>query len=344
VLKKVRKTIADSHLLERGDHLVVAVSGGPDSVALLWALVLLSREYALQLTTAHLNHGLRGEESQREERFVHSLCAGLGIRCIGKTVDICTLQRERRKSLEDVAREERYRFFHETAEACGAKKIATGHQRDDQAETVLINLLRGSGLEGLKGIVPLREGRIIRPLLHVTRTEILKFLDREGLTYFTDSSNTNPRFLRNRIRHQLIPELSARYNPGIVKGLSQTAEIVRREDDYLQTAAGEALRRWGVVPGDAEIVLPLADFIGIHAALQGRVIKRLLDAASPLRNGVGYRHVEAVLALARSPGRRKASLDLPGLVRVAKEGEVLRIGRVNSRPVRRDKHERNGLK
>ncbi|TSA44224.1 MAG: tRNA lysidine(34) synthetase TilS [Deltaproteobacteria bacterium] len=268
----------------------------------------------------------------------------MGIHSIAKTVDIRTLQRGKGKSLEEVGREQRYRFLDETAQDCGATKIATGHQRDDQAETVLINLLRGSGLEGLKGIVPVREGRIIRPLLHVGRAEILEFLNREGLIYFMDSSNTSLNFLRNRIRHQLIPELTARYNPGIVRGLSQTAEIVRREDDYLRAMVGQILDRWGIVPGEADILLPLAEFIDMHAALQGRVIKCLLGSTSQSGNGVGYRHVESVLALARSSRRRKASLDLPGLIRVEREGSVLRIGRVNSRPVRRDKPKRNGLK
>lgn len=344
MLKRVRKTITDSSLLERGDHLLVAVSGGPDSVALLWALVLLSREYELQLTTAHLNHGLRGAEAQAEERFVHGLCAGMGIDCISKTVDVSILQKGSGKSLEEVGRVERYRFLDETAQTCGAKKIATGHHRDDQAETVLINLLRGSGLEGLKGIVPVREGRIIRPLLHVGREEILEFLDREGVTYITDSSNASPHFLRNRIRHQLIPELAARYNPGIVKGLSQTAEIIRREDDCLRAMVRQILRRWRIVPGEADMLIPLADFIDMHEALQGRVIKCLLGGDALSGNGVGYRHIEAVLALARSSRNRKASLDLPGLIRVEREGSVLKIGRVKSRPVRRDKGKRNGLK
>jgi len=267
----------------------------------------------------------------------------MGITCFSKTVDVQSLRKGSGKSLEDVGREERYRFFDEAAEACGAEKIATGHQRDDQAETLLINLLRGTGLEGLKGIVPMREGRIIRPLLHVGRAEVLEFLDREGLSYFPDSTNSDPRFLRNRIRHQLIPELAAHYNPGIVRGLSRTAEIVRREDDYLRTTVGQILLRWGVVPGGTDTILPLADFIDMHAALQARVIKCLLEAASPSRDGVGYRHVEAVLALARSSGRRKVSLDLPGLIRVEKEKQVLRVVRVKARPVRRDKL-KNGLK
>lgn len=337
MLKRVRKTIADSAMLERENHILVAVSGGPDSVALLRVLVLLSFEYELRLTTAHLNHGLRGAEAQREEAFVHSLCAGMGINCISKTVDIRTLRKGSGRSLEEVGREQRYRFLDETAQTCGAKKIATGHHRDDQAETVLINLLRGSGLEGLKGIVPVREGRIIRPLLHIGREEILEFLNREGLPYITDSSNLGLHFLRNRIRHQLIPELTARYNPAIVRGLSHTAEIIRREDDYLQTVVRQILSRWGVVPGEADILLPLTDFVDLHEALQGRVIKYLLGSAALSGNGIGYRHVEAVLALTRLSRRRKASLDLPGLIRVEKDGSVLRIGRVNARPVRSDK-------
>lgn len=339
MLKRVRKTIADSAMLERENHILVAVSGGPDSVALLRVLVLLSFEYELRLTTAHLNHGLRGAEAQKEEAFVHSLCAGMGINCISKTVDIRTLRKGSGRSLEEVGREQRYRFLDETAQTCGAKKIATGHHRDDQAETVLINLLRGSGLEGLKGIVPVREGRIIRPLLHIGREEILEFLNREGLPYITDSSNLGLHFLRNRIRHQLIPELTARYNPAIVRGLSHTAEIIRREDDYLQTVVRQLLIRWGVVPGEADILIPLADFIDLHEALQGRVIKYLLVSTAPSGNSIGYRHVEAVLALTSLSRRRKASLDLPGLIRVEKDGNVLKIGRVNARPVRSGKRQ-----
>lgn len=355
MLKRVKQTIAEGALLERGDHLLIAVSGGPDSVALLWTLVLLTREYRLQMTAAHLNHGLRGAEAEADETFVQSLCAGMGINCISRTVDIGTRQKGGR-SLEDVSREERYRFLAETAQHCGANKIATGHQRDDQAETVLIHLLRGCGLEGLRGILPLRDGRIIRPLLHVGREEILAFLHREGLPYMTDSSNLSPRFLRNRIRHQLLPELTARFNPSIVRGLSHTAEVIRREDDYLQETVRQILNRWGIPPGEGDIRVPLADFLGLHPALQGRVIKQLLGSATRSGKGFGYRHIEAVLALARRPHRHKASLDLPGWVCAEKDGSFLRIGRVKGRPVRRDKRmdraaqggtlaqSRNGLK
>jgi tRNA(Ile)-lysidine synthase len=337
MLKRIRKTITDCSLLERGDHLLMAVSGGPDSVALLRAMVLLSSEYEMQLTTAHLNHGLRGTEAKREEEFVRGLCAGMGIACICKTIDIRMLQKGTGMSLEEIGREERYRYLDETAETFGAGKIATGHHRDDQAETVLINLLRGCGPEGLKGIPPVRDGRIIRPLLHVGREEILEFLKREGLSYMTDSSNLSPLFLRNRIRHELIPELTSKYNPRIVEALSHTAEIIRKEDDYLQTIVRQILSRWGILPGAQEIRLPLAVLLPLHEALQGRVIKCLLEAAALPGYGIAYRHIEAILAFAHKPPRRSASLDLPGLIRVEREGGLLKIGRVNSRPVRRDK-------
>jgi tRNA(Ile)-lysidine synthase len=248
MLKRIRKTITDCSLLEREDHLLLAVSGGPDSVALLRVMMLLSSEYDLRLTTAHLNHGLRGAEAQREEAFVRKLCAEMGIACICKTIDIRMLQLGSGMSIEEIGREERYRYLDETAEACGAGKIATGHHRDDQAETVLINLLRGCGPEGLKGIPPVRDGRIIRPLLHVGRGEILEFLNREGLSYMTDSSNLSRLFLRNRIRHELIPELILRYNPGVVEALSHTAEIIRKEDDYLQAVIRQILRQWDIFP------------------------------------------------------------------------------------------------
>jgi tRNA(Ile)-lysidine synthase len=337
MLKTVKNTIENASMLAQGDHLLIAVSGGPDSVALMQVLILLSSQYQLHLTTAHLNHGLRGAEAKGEEEFVRRLCTEKGMACICKTVDIRTLQIGSGRSLEEICREERYRFLNEAAETCGAQKIATGHHRDDQAETVLINLLRGSGLEGLKGIAPVRDGRIVRPLLNVSKEEILEFLNRQGLAYMVDSSNLDPVFLRNRIRNDLIPDLTTRYNPRIVAGLCRMAEIIRREDDYLQTAVRHNLRRWGIIPGKEETLLPLNAFQGLHEAIQGRIIKTLLEAAVPSGNGVGYRHIEAVLALLRPSYRKRTSLDLPCMIRVEKEERALRIKRVDARQTRRDR-------
>ncbi|MCE5263190.1 MAG: tRNA lysidine(34) synthetase TilS [Deltaproteobacteria bacterium] len=326
-------------MLEPGDRLVVAVSGGPDSVALHRLLSLLSDEYRLHLTAAHLNHGLRKGEADEEEAFVRGLCDGMGIACICKRVDMRALRARKRGSLEEVCREERYRFLAETAEKCGAGKIAVGHHRDDQAETVLLHLLRGSGPEGLRGILPVREGRIIRPLLEVGRSDILAFLAAEGLPYRIDSSNASPLFLRNRIRNELIPRLAAVYNPRLVEGLCHTAGIIRQEDDYLRGVVRRTLRNMGIPENGEEVALPVADFCALHEAIQGRIIKALLEAATPEGNAIGYRHIGAVLALAHEPGHRPATLDLPFRIRIEREGGMLRIRREKERKARKRKNE-----
>jgi tRNA(Ile)-lysidine synthase len=304
-------------------------------VALLRVLALLTDEFRLRLTTAHLNHGLRGEEADEEEAFVRRLSDWMGIACICKKTDIRSLAEGKRRSLEEIGREERYRFLQETAENCGAVKIAVGHHRDDQAETVLLHLLRGSGPEGLRGILPVRDGRIIRPLLDVGRSDILAFLRREGLTYRSDSSNESPLFLRNRIRSELIPGLAANYNPRLIAGLCQTAGIIRREDDYLRDVVRQIIRRWGIDPGSEEVALPVADFLVLHEAIQGRIIKFLLEGAAPSRNGIGYRHIESVLVLARRPAGRCVSLDLPFRILVERKGGILRIRKEGERRSRK---------
>jgi tRNA(Ile)-lysidine synthase len=333
MLKQIRKTIDIYSMLKRGDHLVVAVSGGPDSVALLRILALLTNEYQLRLTTAHLNHGLREAEADGEEAFVRRLSADMGIPCVCKRMDVRALQRVRRRSLEEIGREERYRFLRETADQCGAMKIAVGHHRDDQAETVLLHLLRGSGMEGLRGILPVRDGRIIRPLLEVGRAEILEFLRSEGIGYRLDSSNESALFLRNRIRNELIPELALRYNPQLIEGLCRMAGIIRREDDYLRDVIRQIIDRWGIVAGFENIEIPLRDFRALHEAIQGRIIKHLLEDASSSRNGIGYRHIEAVLDLARRTCSRNASLNLPFRIRVEYERDILRIRKTGEKKV-----------
>jgi tRNA(Ile)-lysidine synthase len=334
MLNQVRKTIENHSMLVQGDHLLVAVSGGADSVALLQILTRLANEYRLRLTVAHLNHGLRGAESQREEVFVRRLSNEMGTVCICKTVDIGSLQRGRGRSLEEIGREERYRFLDEAAERCGAAKIATGHHRDDQAETVLMHLLRGSGPDGLRGILPIRAGRLIRPLLDVGRAEILEFLRSEGVPYMTDSSNVSPVFLRNRIRAGLIPELTANYNPRLVAGLCHTADIIRGEDDYLQGVVRRIIDGWEIAPNTTEALVPIAALRGLHEALQRRIIKLLLEAAVASKNGIGYRHIEAVLALSRKSDGRCCSLDLPFGILVEREGALLRIRKEEERRAR----------
>jgi tRNA(Ile)-lysidine synthase len=332
MLNTVRKTVADNHLLRGGDHVLAAVSGGPDSVALLRILEILAGEYSLKITVAHLNHGLRGEEADREEEFVRGLSREMRVAFISKRVDIRTRQRQAGKSLEEIGREERYRFLCRTAEEYGAAKIATGHHRDDLVETFFINLLRGAGLDGLKGIAPIRDGYLIRPLLYVGRGEILEFLQGEGLSYMTDSSNTDEVFLRNSIRSWLLPELTRRYNPRLSSGVARTAEIIRREDDYMQDVVRKLAVLWGINQDDREVAVPLTEFSRQHQAVQARIIKFLLEGMTDCKNGIGYRHIESVLELCHKKDARSRTLDLPSRILIEKRAALLLIRKAAGQP------------
>lgn len=322
MLNKIRHSVQKFGMLQGGEHVVVAVSGGPDSVSLLQVLALLAPEYGLTLTAAHLNHGLRGAESDAEERLVCRLCGERGISCAVKRVNLTELRQRgrRRRSLEDLGREERYSFFSALGERVGASRIALGHHREDQAETVLMNLIRGSGLEGLKGMLPVRDGIFIRPLIEVSREEILTFLLTQGIPFSEDSSNTRDVFLRNRIRHQLIPLLQAHYNPRIVDALNRTASIVRREDDCLETTARRILDAWQIPDSMAGegAALDISRLTGIPEALQHRVVKGLLEHLLSGSFRITSRHIGAVIDLCR--GEKPAGdVHLPGQAVVRRE-------------------------
>lgn len=324
MLDKVRKTIQVHSLVQPGEGVLVAVSGGPDSVALLRIFELLRTAYNLDITVAHLNHGIRGADADREEAFVRLLAEKMKVRFISKRVHLD----ERRKgaSLEEAAREERYRFLYDAAEECGAVRIATGHHRDDQVETFLIHLFRGAGLDGLKGMAPVRDNVLIRPLLYVSREEIIAFLHNEGLSWMTDDSNADQTFLRNNIRNWLVPELTKRYNPRISQNIAHAAEIIRLEDDYMNDVVHKLLLSWEVDPASPnEMILPLGAFYLQHRAVQARIVKFLLEAMTPFHNGIGSRHIESALALCHNNHSEYRTLDLPAGILVEKLAQTLII-------------------
>lgn len=334
LLKKIRQAIDQYRMLDIGDGVVVAVSGGPDSVALLAILKHLSAEYKLRLVVAHLNHGLRPGPAEDEEAFVHRLSERLGLICESRKLDIASLCKLRKKSVEETAREERYRFFEGIRHQYQARKIALGHHARDQAETVLMNLLRGSGREGLKGMRPVREDIYIRPLLGISRAEIDRYLTRHELPYLIDFSNADDHCHRNRVRHQLIPELKARYNPRLEENLCRTAEILGREDDYFNGIVEGLVADQRIVRTDAvhqETKMSITACLGLHEALQSRLIKHLLLKHAQKKQGIGYVHIHDVRALMHStyPG---GSLNLPFGMEVRREYDFLVIGRRKNPP------------
>ena len=294
MLNKLRKLLRQYDMVAPGDHVVCAVSGGADSVALLFGMYLLREKLGITLSAAHFNHHLRGEESDRDENFVRAFCDRYDIPLAVGSAQVVP----GKKGLEAAAREARYAFF-----ATLEGKIATAHTADDNAETVLMHLVRGTGLRGLGGISPIN-GNIIRPMLNVTRQEVLAFLEEYCLTYVEDSSNAGDDFLRNRLRHRVMPLLKAE-NPRLAENVSQMAMGLRQDADVLESA---------------DTLPTVTQLQAMPSALRSRAVSRFLK-----ENGVSEperSHICAVEALIFSE-KPSAMTNLPGGVTIAREYDQL---------------------
>jgi len=304
-------------MFSRGDSVLVAVSGGPDSVALAHILLAMAAEYFLRPAIAHLNHCLRGPDADRDAEFVSALARQLGVPIYAERKDVRALQRSRRFSLEEAGRRSRYEFFDAVSAKHGFNKIALGHHRDDNAELVLINLLRGSGPLGLSGIAPVREGKIVRPFIRLGRSEIINYLAEKKIPYVSDATNTDPAFVRNKIRHQLIPELQSAYNPRIIETLNRLGEIIRAEDQWLDDALEPVLERCVSFRADQKINLALPEFNQLARAVKRRIIRKaILWVKKDLRR-ITLLHIDAILHLGEK-GRVSGRLNLPEGVLVAR--------------------------
>ncbi|TMK17661.1 MAG: tRNA lysidine(34) synthetase TilS [Actinobacteria bacterium] len=317
LLERARTTIDRRSLFKGSDSVVVAVSGGPDSLALLHVLHRLAPRYALELHVAHFDHRLR-DGSAEDAAFVARIAATLGVPATVRSAD--STERPRGLSPEEAARERRYAFLEEVADATGATRIATGHTLDDQAETVLMRVVAGTGIRGLGGIPPKRD-RIVRPLIDARRAETEAFCLALRLDPRRDPTNADPAFLRNAIRHELVPALEGGFNVRAVEALARLADLARDDDALLADLASAALTP-EMGPDGARF--DVARLLDLHPALQRRVVR----LAAPL----DAEHVERVLALART-GTSGDAIDLPSRLNARVEYDSLLIGRAPSPPV-----------
>jgi tRNA(Ile)-lysidine synthase len=317
LLQKVAQYIQENELLRGKDTVVVAVSGGADSVALL---DILSSLGGLRLVVAHLNHLLRGNDSDCDAAFVEGLAAHYGLPLESRSIDVSRFSNEKRLSLEEGGREARYAWFDEVAAKYGARAVALGHHADDQAETVLMRLLRGAGTSGLSGISPLSAGRYIRPLLCARRVEIEEYLKNRNLSFRTDGSNTDTRFLRNRVRHELLPFLET-FNPSIRDRLVGTAEILSADEALLEDITEKAFERLASATGTRIAV----DLHALRTELPGlrlRIYRGAVRTAKGDLAHISLKHLRQIDELAFSL-KANSSITLPGNMTVAKHYQAL---------------------
>lgn len=321
LLQRVEQAVRRHGLLRQHAHVLVAVSGGPDSVALLHLLTRLRPMWQLQLHAAHVNHGLR-DDARADADFVTDFSRSLGVPVTVTDVDV-RAERRGGESTQQAARRLRLTALRKIARDVGARRIALGHHADDQAETVLLRLLRGAGTTGLGGMRPLR-GPFIRPLLHISRADIEQYCVDQGLDVLRDPSNQSELYVRNRIRLQLLPLLAAEYNPNITERLARTAELLQADDAALErwaTRTYKRARREATSAGVEGVVLSVPIVREQPDALRRRIVRSALrDAGADLRF-VTYDHTDAAVALLADGAA--GALTLPGNVRVERQQDVL---------------------
>ncbi len=324
MIQKILFFIEEYHMLEYGDHVVAGVSGGADSVCLLLVLLELRKKYGLRLTAVHVEHGIRGEDSLRDAAFVQELCARHDVACVVKHCDAPTFAREHGMSLEEGARALRYDCFREVSEQLSADKIAVAHNQNDCGETLLFQLIRGSGLKGMRGIEPMR-GNIIRPLLCVEREEIEAFLQERGQAFCTDATNLETEYSRNKIRHQVIPVLKE-INDGAVEHLYRSTRYAAEAAELVEALAEDARSRCvepnGVLPKErraelngalpkerrAEDVLLRESLLKEQPLIQKTLVLEVLCEQAGSRKDISEVHVLKVLELFEKQVGRRISL------------------------------------
>ena len=332
LINAVSKTVSSYNMFQTGDRVLVALSGGPDSVALLHVLLGLSPFFFTEVGIAHLNHSLRQQDSDDDALFVKNMADELEVPCFIEKKDVKTYKKKQKLSLEEAARRVRYDFLLDVSNKNQFNKIATAHHADDNAELVLMYMLRGTGLSGLSGIPPVRNlpgnrVQIVRPFINVSKHEIIDFLSEKRLKYKIDKSNKDIKYLRNRVRLQLLPFLKNVYNPRIVETLNRTAVIARAEEEWIDAEVIDPLlKKILLKKEDNKIVLSVKDMAVLHDAVKRRIIRKYVEKVKGDLRRISFHHVDSVLNLLEKEASHW-SIDLPDRIRIEREYDFLFISK-----------------
>lgn len=337
--EKVHDTVKTYGMLEKGDRVVIGVSGGPDSMCLLHALLSLKDRLGVDIYAVHVNHMLRGEEADRDEAHVVKWCKEHGVPVCVERTDVRALAEEKKISIEEAGREARYSAFRKALQNMGANKIAVAHNMNDSAETVLMRLIRGTGIDGLTGIEPVR-GNIIRPLIESRREEIEKYCTDNGIPVVTDSSNTETGYTRNKVRILLLDRIKAELNPDIIPVIARTASLLKEDVDLLyglsKAAFKDCRKRGADKAGEraaevyGSVTLDLKKFNELHISLKRRVMRLSVGEVKGNLTHIESRHINDAVEFA-AMGRTGSYISLPGNMKVIKSYDSLTIAVMGNR-------------
>lgn len=293
--QKILETIKKYNLIQENDSIVIGVSGGPDSICLLHILNELKSELNFKIYVAHINHMIR-KEADEETEYVQEFCNKLGIECYIKRIDVVKIANNLKRGTEETGRQIRYQFFNEILEKTKSNKIATAHNNNDKVETILMNILRGSGTSGLKGIEAIRDNKYIRPLIEVTREEVEEYCKENKLNPKIDKSNKENIYTRNKVRNIVIPYIKKEFNPNIIKTINRLSEVITEENEYLEKITKQKFKEICIdisyiktEVGIKQIVLDLKKFNNLELVIKRRVILYTINEL--LGNTVGIEKV-----------------------------------------------------
>ncbi|MFH1062416.1 MAG: tRNA lysidine(34) synthetase TilS [Candidatus Omnitrophota bacterium] len=320
IIKKIKSAIERNKLLDRGEPVLVCVSGGPDSVFLLYVLAKINHEYKLKISVAHLNHCLRGSESDADEAFVAKLALSLGLPFFRARVEVSKLAKSKKMSIEQAARFARYNFFTNLCKAQKIKKIVLAHTKDDQVETILMRMLRGTGIKGLGGMKLLTEFEdilLVRPLLNIEKRQMLAYLKKNKIKSHMDLSNLEKNYFRNKVRLDIIPLLE-KISPALKDNIARIGENARQTESFLQAKLKTVYPRIVSVKKPGEFCLDRAKFLKLMPIIRSGLIRKVIFALNGDINGIDYKHINLADSFIEQSISQAQSLDLPKSVQINK--------------------------
>ena len=293
--EEVLKTIKTYNLIEKNDKVVIGVSGGPDSICLLHLLYSIKKELEFEIVVAHINHQIR-EVADSETEYVKDFCKNLGIECFVKKENITELAKEQKKGTEEVGRQVRYDFFEDVAQKTNSNKIATAHNSNDRAETVILNILRGSGISGLKGIEAMRDNKYIRPLIFTKREKIEEYCQENNLNPKIDESNMENIYNRNKVRNIIIPYIEKEFNKNIIQTINRLSDVATEENEFLQKLTEEQYNTISTIENDT-IILDLKKFNHLELVIKRRLILYTINELLGTTEGIEKVNIDDIIKL-----------------------------------------------